>query len=284
MNNVVGKMLIVMQLVFSILFMCFAGAVYTFQGQWRATATTLTNQLADAEENIKDAKEKYDRDTKALTDRAKAAEDERGQAQALLQNAQTEAAQLRGQIDDVQLQADKAIADSQVASTEAAARVVESNALNKEVQSLRVRIAELRQELQLREDSLLDVQGKLASAEEMEEQLLGEVADLNDILRANDIDPRARVTPGSVPQQIEKVEGKVTAAVRNASRRQELVEITVGSDDRIYKDMTLIVYRDDKYICQMRVMKVYPDTAVCVVHESTRNGLVQEGDNVTTKL
>ena len=65
---------------------------------------------------------------------------------------------------------------------------------------------------------------------------------------------------------------------------QELVQITVGSDDKIYKDMTLIVYRGAKYICQMRVMKVYPDTAVCVVQESTRNGLVEVGDNVTTKL
>ena len=44
MNNVVGKMLIVMQLVFSILFMCFAGAVYTFQGGWRTKGLALQSQ------------------------------------------------------------------------------------------------------------------------------------------------------------------------------------------------------------------------------------------------
>ena len=38
MNNVVSKMLIVLQLVFSLLFMCFAGAVYSFQQSWRAKA------------------------------------------------------------------------------------------------------------------------------------------------------------------------------------------------------------------------------------------------------
>lgn len=277
-------MLVVMQLVFSVLFMCFAGAVYTFQGQWRAKANQLTNQLADAEQNITDANEERDRIRTDLEARAKAAEDARGTAQAELANALTAAQQLTGQLRDAETERQKAIADSQVATTEAAARVVESNALNQEVQSLRTRIAELRLELQSQEGTLLDVQGKLAGAEESESQLLERIADQNDLLRANGIDPRATVTPGSVPEQVEKVDGFVAKAQRNATRSQELVEITVGSDDKIYKDMTLIVFREDKYICQMRVMKVYPDTAVCVVREATRYGSVQVGDNVTTKL
>lgn len=284
MNNVVGKMLIVMQLVFSILFMCFAGAVYTFQGQWREKANTLTERVAVVEQQYKDEKEKHDSDVLRLTERAKDAEDRQGEAEAQLQNAQVAAQQLEGQLDDVQLQRDKAIADAQVASTEAAARVVESQALNKEVQSLRIRIAELRDQIQGIEDELLDGQGKLAGAEEMEEQLLAEIADLKDLLRLNGIDPRIRLADGQAPDQIERVEGKVKDKFRNSNRTQELVQITVGSDDKIYKDMTLIVYRGAKYICQMRVMKVYPDTAVCVVKESTRNGLVEVDDDVTTKL
>ena len=36
MNNIVSKILIVANLVFSLCFMCFAGAVFTFQAGWRA--------------------------------------------------------------------------------------------------------------------------------------------------------------------------------------------------------------------------------------------------------
>lgn len=284
MNNVVGKMLIVLQLVFSILFMCFAGAVYTFQGQWRKQAVSLQDKLSVAQQQVADAKDAHDRDIKTLTDAQKVAETERDNVKAELDAARIQAQTIQEQLADVMLERDKAIADAQVASTEASARVVEANALNKEVQSLRVRIADLRKELQSKEDLILDREGKLADAEEMEEQLLTDIAGLKDLLRLNGVDPRTPVPAGSVPQQIEKVDGFVHDSRRNRARTQELIEITIGSDDKIYKDMVLTVYRDADYICQARVIEVYPDAAICVVEEKTRNGLVQVGDNVTTKL
>ena len=215
-----------------------------------------------------------------------AVESERDNAVAKLGEEKDRADNLAAQIQGFQTARDNARNDADLASTEAAARVVESNVLNKEVQSLRDRIAELRQQLQVTEDQVLDLQGKQAGAKEVEEQLLDEVARLKDLLRLNDIDPRTPVSPGSVPEQIEKVYVFVKRSYRNITITQELVQITVGSDDRVYKDMILTIYRDDQFICQARVMKVYPDTAVCVVIESTRNrnGSIQEGDNVTTKL
>ncbi|MCP4175734.1 MAG: hypothetical protein GY758_33730, partial [Fuerstiella sp.] len=284
MNNVVGKMLIVMQLMFSILFMCFAGAVYTFQGQWKKQAAVMEGKWQNAEQQTTAAKDAHTADITTLTDRAKEAEVERDNAVAKLDGAIAKEQSTQGDLDKVSLERDKAIADTQVASAEGASRVVESNALNKEVQSLRERIAELRQELQVMEDSLLDGQGKLAGAEEMEEQLLTEVASLKDLLRLNEIDPRTQITPGDVPDQIEKVDGFVEDTRRNQTRTQELVQLTIGSDDKVYKDMTLTVYRKDDYVCQVRVMDVYPDKAICVVNEKTRRRLVQVGDNVTTKL
>ena len=62
------------------------------------------------------------------------------------------------------------------------------------------------------------------------------------------------------------------------------MQITIGSDDKIHEGMVLTVYREDNYICRARVIEVYPDTAICMVEEKTRNGIVEQGDNVTTKL
>ncbi|MCA9049306.1 MAG: hypothetical protein KDA89_11295, partial [Planctomycetaceae bacterium] len=99
----------------------------------------------------------------------------------------------------------------------------------------------------------------------------------------NDIDPGQAIV-GTVPAQVDKVDGVVQRTTRTKSRDQELVEITIGSDDKVFENMTITVFRRDRYICQARVVKVYPDTAICVVEEATRQGNIERGDNVTTKL
>ena len=285
MNNIVGKMLIVLQLVFCILFMCFAGAVYSFSGAWRNQANELENKLTIANKATEDANSARDRETKQLQALLSEAEEERDIVKSQLQTAQTQAAENQKLLAQTGQERDKALADGEIASAEASARVAESAALNKEVQSLRNRINELIQRNRETEDNLLDRTGKLASAEEQEEQLLAEVGRLQDLLRSNDIEPNTIVT-GPVGGEIEKVDGFVQRSQKNSAGTQELVLITIGSDDKVYKDMMLTVFRGDAYLCRARVMEVYPDEAVCVVEEKTRarNGSIKRGDNVTTKL
>jgi hypothetical protein len=54
MNNIVSKILIVANLVFSLCFMCFAGAVYSFQAGWHEKATKTATQLVNANGQIAD--------------------------------------------------------------------------------------------------------------------------------------------------------------------------------------------------------------------------------------
>ena len=54
MNNIVSKILIVANLVFSLCFMCFAGAVFTFQAGWRDKANKTQTQLASANAQVAD--------------------------------------------------------------------------------------------------------------------------------------------------------------------------------------------------------------------------------------
>lgn len=283
MNNIVGKMLIVLQLVFCILFMCFAGAVYTFQGAWRDKAKSLETQLDVAQKSTEDANSSRDREKKQLQALLDQAISDRDIVKAQLQSAQSAEADNRALLAQAEQERDKALADAEVASTEAAARVAESAVLNKEVQSLRGRISELIDRTRQTEDSLLDLQGRLASAVEREEQLLADNGNLRDQLRSNSIEP-GQFGDANFTDLIERVDGFVEGSTRNQARTQELVQITVGSDDKIKKNMSLIVYRGGDYICEARVIKVYPDKAICVVNESTRTGLIRRGDNVTTKL
>ncbi|MCP4174190.1 MAG: hypothetical protein GY758_25845 [Fuerstiella sp.] len=283
MNNVVGKMLIVMQLVFSVLFMCFAGAVYTFQGQWRTKALDLQLVVDDQSKQIDDGKATRDREVMDITAKYEKANTNWETVRAELQNAEAQAATDQALLAAASLERDKALADSEVASAEAAARVVEANTLNKEVRSQQLRISALVADIQSVENDLLDKTGKLASAVEIEEQHLSELGRMKDLLRLNDIDP-GQLVVGPVPGQVEKVDGKVRGTRRNKARTAELVEITIGSDDSVYVNQQLTVFRKDKYICTVRIVEVFPDVAICLVIEKTRQGIIQEGDNVTTKL
>jgi hypothetical protein len=275
MNNVVGKMLIVMQLVFSILFMCFAGAVYTFQGQWRTHAMAMEQKVQVADGQVDDAIEERNRAVEAFTlsDNLKA--EQRANADKVDQATKLLAAS--------QLERDKAVSDSEVATTEAAARVVEATVLNREVQSLRNRISEMLDEAQAVEGKVLSLSNKLAEAEDKEEQQLTENSRLKDMLRFHGVDPRVQMI-ADVSAEKDKVDGFVTKTQKAKAQNQEYVQITIGSDDRVYKDMKLILSRGAKYLCEARVISVFPDYAVCVVVEETRQGLILEGDNVTTKL
>ena len=283
MNNVVGKMLIVMQLVFSILFMCFAGAVYTFQGQWRKEAESSEKALKVARDQTAAANAARDNEVKVLTARYDEAESARKVIQVELTELENQVKTLEEQRASASQERDKALADADAATTEAADRVAEARELNKEVQSLRNRITQLIKDIQDTEDQLLARSGEVAAAIEKEEQHLTEIGRLKDLLRYHDVDPEQKIA-GTVPGTVEKVDGFVQRTLRNPARTMDLIEITIGSDDRISKNMVLTIYRGDVFVCQASVMRVFPDSAICVVKEKTRQGIVQRGDNVTTKL
>lgn len=283
MNNVVGKTLIVLQLIFSICFMCFAGASFAFHASWKKKALDEMAKRADAEKNYENsktlrneeattaAKSLQDMTTRAQTAEAKVANLDRSllQAQAALANAEQ--------------QRDKHLADLIVAQQEAQSRIAETTDSRSEIKRLRDQINEGIAIQRSLEDQLLEKQGQLESAEERQEKNLTQIADLRAKLRFHKVDPDDPLG-GIAPPPLEKVSGVVTAARKNDSRTAEHVTVSVGSDDNIEKNMKLVVFRGAKFICELEVTEVFPDVAVGRVIEQTRNGNIERGDNVTTKL
>jgi Skp family chaperone for outer membrane proteins len=283
MNNVVSKMLIVLQLVFSLLFMCFAGAVYSFQQSWRVKAETTQKSLNEKTQQVSQITADRDRDLgqkdadlKVERDKAEAAAAKLKQQEADLQRLQSELAQ-------TQQQRDKLLADSQVLQAETEARIAESVDLRVETQKLRQTVTEELSEIRGLEDRNLGLSGAVKEAKEREIGHLDEIGRLSNLLRYYKIDPRKSI---AVPESedIAKVDGLVVATRRNQTRSAEHVEITVGSDDQVKVGMLMDVYRADKWLGQIRITDVYPDSAVGQVIENKRNGTFAKGDHVTTKL
>lgn len=281
MNNVVGKMLVVLTLVFCLLLLCFAGAVYSYSGQWRDKATDLQAKFTNADDNIKKISREREVEKAALKAEIANLETERNQLIAAQDDMKVSLDSTRKLLAASRQTADKSAGDAQIASAEQAARIAEAAILNAENQKQADRIAKLFAENQGLADSMLNLQRQLASAEEKEEQNLTENARLKDLLRAHDVDPREAFV-GTLPEEKISVDGFVQRMTKTQNR--ELIEITIGSDDKIYEDMEVTVFRDRKYVCKARVIQVEPDLAICMVDEETRREQIREGDRVTTKF
>lgn len=283
MNNVVGKMLIVLQLVFSLLFMCFAGAAYTFQLSWRTKAQGFESRLQVAERNLTEEQEQNKQKLETLAAESTGFKNRAEAAEGSIIQLQTDLQTARGNQAQAEQQRDKHMADLQVAQAEANARIAETLELRAETKKLRDTVGTQIADIRSKEDQNLGLTGQVAEAKEREVSALKEIGRLQDLLRFNKIDPRQPIT-GAVPAEIVKVDGKVMGSKKNASRSAELVHVSIGSDDQIVKDMKMDVYRGNQWIAEIRITDVYPDQAVGLVVERTRNGIIERGDDVTTKL
>ncbi len=283
MNNVVGKILIVMQLVFSLCFMCFAGAAYTFHAQWKTKAADLEGKLKNAQTQIQQANDARASEVKAATDEKVVMEERAKTAEARLVDLETSLKQIQGLLANAEQQRDKAMAELVVSVQETQSRVAETSDSRSEIKRLRDQLNAGISERRALEDQLLDAKGKLEDAAERERQNVASRTELEEKLRYYGHDPSEPIE-GIVPPPIERVRGLVVKAAKNESRSAEHVQISVGSDDKIAKNMKLIVSRGAKYICEIIVTDVTPDSAVGRVIEETRNGNIERGDNVTTKL
>ncbi len=283
MNNVVTKTLIVLQLVFSLFFMCFAGAVYTFQNGWRAKAQSAIEERDRFKTNFEtEQRARADEASKAVTD-LKKVEDRAALAEAQVGQLQIDLKQAQASLASAEQQRDKFQADLLVAQDEANARITETNLARAEIKRLRDQVNDGIAQRRSLEDQNLDRQGKIDEGNDRAQALVKEVTRLRDRIRAMGENPDD-IFVGTVPAAVEKVNGEVLKSQKNASRSQELVEISIGEDDNIVEKMRLIVYRDNKYICDIEITDVMPDKAVGRVLEETRNGSIERGDHVTTKL
>jgi hypothetical protein len=283
MNNVVGKILIVLQLVFSLCFMCFAGAAYTFHEGWKKKADTLQSKLGNTEQQLSEQQSQRQQESDNLKGELTAMTTRAQMAEAKVTGIDTSLTQALGNLANAEQQRDRHLADLAIAQQEAQARIAETTDARSENLRLNDRVVDGISVRRTLEDDLLDRQGRIDEAVQRELQMVEELARLRGLLRTNKIDPNDSIV-GPVPAPVEKITGVVTAAKKNESRSAELVEISIGSDDGIAKGMRLIVYRGAKYICEIEITEIYPDLSVGRVIESTRNGNIEREDNVTTKL
>ncbi len=287
----VGKILVVVQLVLSVLFMALAGAVFATHQNWKGKYEQQTIALTGAQKSVTDTlaeKETALGLSQKLVDENKAT---LGTLTTQVQNQTTELDALKKQNNETlqKLQTQTALALSKAKEADFRTREAEEQrAANRALQtSLDETAANMRQieddkfALQIEHDNLKDQ----LLADQVTMAYYKKMLDLHKI----ETDPVLAEKRNAPPPP---VEGLVKVVKIDRTNRPVFVEITIGSDDGLLTGHVLDVIRlgvggkKSQYLGKIRVTSVGPDVAVCEVlrDEQPANGIIEEGDNVTTKL
>ena len=272
--NLIGKIFIVLIFVMSLVFMSFAVAVYGTHQNWKVEAEKQKNLVTLARDAL----------TKAEEEKAKLEADlnlqinAREQALAKLETERKELATEREQLvkeRDALLIKDKEAVVALKAAQQNLARLTD------EVEGLRgeIRDAQGQRDKHFdlvveRTDQLHQAQGEVRRLEERRIQLASQLASANLVLDRHGLDKDMPVD--GIPPMIR---GKVLAI-----NRENMVEVSLGTDDGLRIGHTLEVFRGSKYLGRVEVLQTATDRAVGKIVPGFKKGIIQKDDDVATRF
>lgn len=285
----VGKILVVTQVFLSLCFMAFAAAVYGTHTNWKTKTGAVQKQFDDEKKNHNDLQVSYDQFKQEMTTKVTNAENASNILTAENEALKSQVVRLSAENKTLEGDAEVAKQQAQIAQDEAKARREEANVqrqLNSVLQASRDKEFLEKTKLQ---DQVFANDVDLKNLQDSVTSLLKENSLFQKTLRKLNIsaDPVQIAAESATPPE---VSGEVLAVT---SKRPDdvLLEISIGSDDGLVKGHELFVYRSSKnaggqakYLGKMRIVNTAPDRAVGTMVVRSKNGVVQKGDNVTTKL
>jgi hypothetical protein len=277
----VGKILVILIMAFSLVFLGVSTVVFTTATNWKdksdkqkAEITKINGQLNDAKAKAKVADDQL---TAAKAEQKKVL-DERDVRLATLQKEKEEA---EDEMTKARAQLEGAQQTAKVALAEATARKGQIDVLLETQSKAQTQANEFSaQNIELT-DQIRVLKRQVSTAEQNAKDLRTFNSQAISYLRSKGIsvDTINRLDPTTVPPP---VEGKVVEL--NPTGRS--MEISIGSDDGLAVGQELYVFRIQpraEYIGKVKLVSVYPDKAVADVIGNTVNGKkVQEGDIVSS--
>lgn len=287
--NYVGKILVVLLLVMSVLFMTLAGAVFAVHKNWKQKYEKQVELLDGEKKNVAAAQSELNSVRQSMqkdVDDAKAKMAE-SDATATTLTTQVNALKKKNNEDQQELQTQTALAETK--SREADFRKKEADEQRAANRSLQTSLDDTAAKMREKEDEIFALQVEHDNLKDLFNDNRERLAFLERVVRLAglDTDPKAVAKRQAPPPP---VDGLVKVVEKDRTNRPKYVEITVGSDDGLLTGHVMDVMRiglngqDPQYLGKVRIISIEPDSAVCEVVESAKNGIIEEGDNVTTKL
>jgi chromosome segregation ATPase len=280
----VGKILVVLHLVLSIMFMAFAGAVFTAQKNWRTKSLADSALLAKANTKLKDQLTEFERErtdnqakTDKLNDQIMKLTSEKG-------TLTTQVLALTADNERLQLTNDQVEGQAQLQTVEATERTAESTLQRNQNATTYQWREQLNKKVHELEDTVFAKDQEMQQLTERHDRVLKDMQIMKLYLGNLRLptDPKLMIAKTTPPPPLE---GRVVDYVKEKKGNTELVEVSLGSDDGLSVGHSMTVYnREGRYLGQIRLTLVNADKAVGIVTLKEKNTVIQKGDNVTTKL
>jgi hypothetical protein len=285
----VGKMLIVLQLILSLLFMAFAGAVRTVEKNWKQVTSDTRDNLKVEKDFHQSTQNSYNEFKNATTARLADLDTRSKKRLADFNREKNRADNLQQQLNSLKTSHDTQRTVAQLEGDEAKFRRIEAVEQRQVNMGLHTNLVESVRTNRGLEDIIFDLRLQLGQREVRHLVMLDE-------LKTARIEARRKGGGlGALPSEdIEPpppIDGQVVSSRYGIGNRILYVEVSIGGDDGIKEGQQLTVYRPGdgnavrtKYLGQIRIIQVFADKAVGTVQEKAKNGVIAKGDNVTSKL
>jgi hypothetical protein len=272
--NFVGRILVVVIFVMSVIFMSFAVAIYGTHRNWREEAEKQQKLVDIARGELTKAEEQKAQLEESLKLETKAREEALGKLE-------TERTRLEAQRAELVKERDALLVKDKEAVAALAAAQNNLARLTKEVEGLRGEIRETQQErdghfaraVELT-DQIHQAKGEIERLEERRIQLAAQLASANLVLDRHGLDKDMPVD--GIPPL---VRGKVLAVSRD-----DMIEVSLGSDDGLRAGHTLEVFRGSRYLGKVEILRVTSDRAVGKILPGFKKGVIQKDDDVATRF
>lgn len=287
----VGKVLVVVQLALSVLFMALAGAVFAVHTNWKDAYDKQAETISGSAKSVADMQAEMDSVKQASQ---KVVDDNKAEMDLLKNTVQTQIQQIealtkKNNEDQQELQTQTALAETK--AKEAIFRTTESDEQRAANRALQTALDQTAAKVRELEDQKFGLEVEYASLRNKAEEDQLKLAYLEKLARKMGLetDPKKAAKLEEPPPP---VEGLVKSLKKDRANQVRMIEISVGSDDGLIVGHKLDVMRTGvdgkppKWLGRVKVISIEPDYAVCeVMREDTPpNGIIEVGDNVTTKL
>ena len=258
--NLVGKILVMLIMVMSLVFMAFAVAVYSTHKNWdeavnRDPSTVKPGQTAGLKFQLRD-----------LQDKNAKLETQKEELKLAKQTLDAQLADLNKKYAEEQNRANLSTAELKDRSAQVAQ-------LRADIEAAQTERDDHFREVVRKTDEFNKASIELQTIKEINDRLAKTLA------QAKLTAERAGINLAASPVSL-KLDGVVTASNPTSG----MIEVSLGSDDGLARGQTLEVHRAGRYLGKVEVLTLWPEKAVAKIIPEYLKGRIERDDRVATRF
>jgi len=280
-----GNILVIVILAFSLFFLALSTVVMTASTNWKEAHDQQVEQNRQLQDEIRVAQDELARREAALQQELDRRNAELAQLQDTNAELSNQIQMLQNETTDLRDQTETVRNISQNAAAQAEARAEEARQLREQFEAAVQQANDYAiQQTELNE-RIFELERALEVAQQNNEDLRNSLADYRNFLESRGLpsDPaQVRMAAGDTIVAPD-IEGKVL----RVDSRNDLLEVTIGSDDGVLVGQEYYVFRtgdNPQYIGKVRISATEADKSVAQVINRYLGRKVREGDDVAAKV